>query len=284
MSEHSTPATRISGNQIAALLERLSSRDLAVLRFLSAQRYASTAHLQRVFFTDHATPSAATRATVRVLDRLLTLRLITRMERKIGGSTRGSAAYIWHLDSAGERLTRRQNTPRRRYTEPALPYLDHNLQVTETVVALHELTRGGDVHLSSVAVETAAWRSFLTARGTTAILKPDLYAKVSTETYDDHWYIEVDRGTEHLPVLLAKCRTYAAYKSTGRAKTEHGVFPRVLWIVPTQRRVERLTAAIRTDKDLPARVFTVITPDQLDGTIRDAPELEAISAPERRNQ
>ncbi len=280
MSDHPTPATRISGNQRAALLERLSSRDLAVLRFLSAQGYASSAHLRRMFFTDHATLSAATRATVRVLDRLLTLRLVTRLERKIGGYTRGSAAYIWHLDAAGERLTRAEHAPRRRYTEPALPFLDHRLQVTDAVVTLHELTRDGDTQLSSIAVETAAWRSFLTPRGTTAILKPDLFVTVSTAEYDDHWYIEVDRGTESLPIVLQKCRTYTTYRATGRAQAEHGVFPRILWIVPTQRRVERLTAAIHADKNLPDRLFTVITPDQLEATIRD----DAYpAAPERRN-
>lgn len=92
-------------------------------------------------------------------------------------------------------------------------------------------------------------------------------------------YLEVDRGSESTPVLLAKCRTYAAYKATGRAQAEHGVFPRVLWIVPTQRRVQRLEHAIHSDPTLPNRLFTVITPDQVAPTVDPATDIET---PEHR--
>ncbi|KTS07612.1 hypothetical protein NS283_01130 [Microbacterium testaceum] len=197
-------------------------------------------------------------------------RLITRLERKIGGHTRGSASYIWHLDAAGERITRRDGGPRRRFIDPSLPFLEHCLQITETAVILHELTQGTNLRLTKLEIETEAWRSFLTGQGTTTILKPDLFATLSTPEFDDHWYVEVDLGTESVvPVLRDKCAAYAAYRATGRAQAEHGVFPRVLWIVPTQRRADRLTATIHADKHLPDRLFTVITPQQLPATIAD---------------
>lgn len=257
----------IGRRSLQQIADSLSPRDWTILRFLSTQKFADTAHLRRMFFTDHATPSAATRACLRVLDRLLEHRLISRLERRVGGIRRGSTGFIWHLDVAGERLTRPHGAPRRHVGDPSTTFLEHTLQVTDTVVALHELTRHGDLTLVGLLVETAAWRSFLTGYGTTTVLKPDLYAHLATDEYDDHWYLEVDRGTESLPVLLQKSRLYAAYKATGRAQAEHGVFPRVLWIVPTQARVARLTAAIHTEKDLPTRLFTVITPEQFAATI-----------------
>ena len=257
----------IGRRSLQHIADRLSPRDWAVLRFLSTQKFADTTHLRRMHFRGHATLGAATRACLRVLDRLLEHRLVARLERRVGGVRRGSAGFIWHLDVAGERLTRPKNAPRRHVGDPSTTFLDHTLHVTDTVVTLHELTADSDLHLSTLHVETAAWRSFLTSHGTTTVLKPDLFATLSTPEYDDHWYLEVDRGTEHLPVLLTKCRIYTAYKATGRAQTEHGVFPRVLWVMPTQRRVERLTAAIHTDKALPNRLFTVITPDQLTATL-----------------
>jgi hypothetical protein len=55
----------------------------------------------------------------------------------------------------------------------------------------------------------------------------------------------------------------------------------VLWIVPTQRRVARLTAAIQGDQGLSERIFTVITPDRLVATIRDP---ETASSPEPRKE
>ncbi|MFZ8756969.1 replication-relaxation family protein [Microbacterium sp. HMH0099] len=245
----------------------LSARDWTILRFLSTHKFASTTHLCRMHFTAHATSSAATRACLRVLDRLLERRLVARLDRRIGGIRHGSAGFIWHLDVAGERLTRPRGAPRRHVGDPTTAFLDHHLQVTETVVTLHELSRNIDLELAAVLVETEAWRTFLTSHGTTAMLKPDLFATLATSEFEDHWYIEIDRGTESTPVLLAKCRVYAAYKATGRAQAEHGVFPRVLWVVPKQRRVQRLQSAIHADLKLPHKLFTIITPDQLTTTI-----------------
>lgn len=265
--DHAAP--RVSPAQLARLKETLSDRDRDILGFLAQFRYATTSHLRRRYFTGHTTQDAATRATLRVLDRLLERRLITRLERRVGGHPHGSAAYIWHLDAAGERLTRKANGPRRRYADPAWPFLEHTLQITDTAITLHELAAEGDIQVAQLQVEPDAWRSFLTPQGRTAILKPDLFATIATKDYDDHWYLEIDRGTESLPVLLQKCRTYAAYKATGRAQAEHGVFPRVLWMLPTQRRAQRLTTAIAADPALPNRLFSVITPEQLIATIKD---------------
>lgn len=278
-SDHA--ASRVSPAQLERLKETLADRDRDILRFLAQFRYATTSHLRRRYFTGHTTQDAATRATLRVLDRLLQQRLITRLERRVGGHPHGSAAYIWHLDAAGERLTRRRGAPRRRYADPAWLFLEHTLQITDTVILLHELADTDDLEIRKLEVEPEAWRSFLTPQGRTAILKPDLFVTLSSTDYDDHWYLEIDRGTESLPVLLQKCRTYAGYKATGRAQAEHGVFPRVLWIVPTQRRVARLTAAIQGDQGLSDRIFTIITPDRLVATIRGP---DTASSPEPRKE
>ncbi|SIS10547.1 replication-relaxation family protein [Microbacterium sp. RURRCA19A] len=264
-SDHTAP--RISQAQLALLKETLSDRDRDILGFLAQFRYATTSQARRRYFTGHTSQDAATRATLRVLDRLLERRLITRLERRVGGHPHGSAAYIWHLDVAGERLTRKTNGPRRRYADPAWPFLEHTLQITDTAITLHELATESDLEVAELQVEPDAWRSFLTPQGRTAILKPDLFATVAAQDFDDHWYLEIDRGTESLPVLVQKCHTYAAYKATGRAQVEHGVFPRVLWVVPTQRRVARLTAAIAEDSTLPNRLFTLITPGEFVTTV-----------------
>ncbi|MBZ4488113.1 replication-relaxation family protein [Microbacterium sp. cx-55] len=276
-------APRISQVQLARLVTRLSERDGEILRFLSRQRYATTSHLRRMYFTNHRTRTAATRATIRVLDRLLSIGLVTRLERPVGGHTRGSAAFVWHLDGAGERLTRKRNASRRRFVDPALPFLEHSLQITETVTQLYEYGRADGSEPMAVEVESEAWRSFLGPAGTIKILKPDLYVALVTGDYEDHWYIEIDRGTESLPVLLEKCRTYEAYRRTGAAQVERGVFPRVLWVVPTERRVARLSSAIRADPDTPAPLFAVTTPDQLLRVISD-PTPTADAAPEPRKE
>jgi hypothetical protein len=228
---------RIGRVDLQQLGARLSDRDWGILRFVDQHRFATTGQLRRRFFRDHASPSAATRACVRVLDRLLTQRLVTRLERRIGGVRHGSASFVWCLDVVGDRLTRAEDGVRRRIREPSFPFLLHALAVTEVHVQLHEAASTGALRLTALQVETEAWRSSVTPQGAPSILKPDLMVTVSTDTYDDHWYVEVDLGSESLPVLLRKCAAYADYRRSGRAQAEHGVFPRVLWLLPCTRRL-----------------------------------------------
>jgi hypothetical protein len=255
--------------ELQRLAARLSDRDWAILRFVDQHRFATTGQLRRRFFRDHASQSAASRACVRVLDRLLTQRLVTRLERRIGGVRHGSASFVWCLDVIGDRLTRAGDGARRRVLEPSFPFLLQTLAVTEVHVQLDEAASTGAFQLTTVQVETEAWRSSVTPQGAPSILKPDLMVTVSSDTYDDHWYVEVDLGTESLPVLLRKCTAYADYRRSGRAQADHGVFPRVLWLLSTQDRAERLRAAIAADPRLPDRLFSCITAEELITTLRD---------------
>jgi hypothetical protein len=264
-------ATRLGQVELQRLGTRLSDRDWGILRFVDQHRFATTGQLRRMFFRDHASPSAATRACVRVLDRLLTQRLVTRLERRIGGVRYGSASFVWSLDVIGDRLTRAEDGARRRVHEPSYPFLAHMLAVTEVHVQLDEAASTGAFRLTAVQVETEAWRPYVTPHGAPSILKPDLMVTLSTNTYDDHWYLEIDLGSESLPVLLRKCAAYAEYRRSGRAQADHGVFPRVLWVLSTPVRVARLQAAIAGDPGLPDRLFTCITAEQLIATLRDPP-------------
>jgi hypothetical protein len=257
--------------ELQRLSTRLSDRDWAILQLLDQHRFATTSQLRRMFFRDHASQSAATRACVRVLDRLLTQRLVTRLERRIGGVRHGSASFVWCLDVVGDRLTRAEDGVRRRVREPSFPFLLHTLAVTEVHVQLQEAASTGAFRLTTVRIETEAWRSYVTPQGAPSILKPDLMVTLSTNTYDDHWYLEIDLGSESLPVLLRKCAAYADYRQTGHAQAEHGVFPRVLWLLPTPARVGRLHAAIAADPRLPDRLFTCITAEDLIATLRVPP-------------
>lgn len=251
--------------------DRLSDRDQRILRFVSDHRFATTIHIRRMFFAGHATPLAAARACVRVLDRLYSERLLGRLERRIGGVKHGSASFIWHLDIQGERLTRPDGVAKRLVRDPSVAFVDHALAVVDVRVRIEEAAREGAFTVERIEVETAAWRSYLDARGTTTMLKPDLMATTSSGDYEDHWYIEIDRGTESLPVLLRQSRAYADYRRTGRPQAEHGVMPRVLWAMPTQRRVARLKAAIAATADLPDRLFTVLTTEELIPAMCDPP-------------
>lgn len=263
------PRTSAGPSRLVLLRTELSVRDEEILTFLNRHRYATTSHLRDVFFADHATLTAGTRACIRVLHRLLHNRLIARLERRVGGTARGSAATIWYLDAAGERLTRPESARRRRFAAVSSLFLAHTLAITDTHVALVKHARTGSFSIERVDLEPDTWRPFVTKAGTAAILKPDLYVHLATDDYDDHWYIEVDLGTESIPVLLAKCKAYSAYRATKRPQAEHGVFPRVLWVVPAPARAARLQAAIQAAPDLDDLLFVCTTPDAFISALDD---------------
>lgn len=262
---------RISQNDVQLIASTLSDRDWSILRFVRQHRYSTTTQLRRRFFTGHASQSAASRACIRVLDRLLKLRILSRLERRIGGVRHGSASYVWCLDVVGDRLTRARGESRWQPSEPSLQFLDHTLALTETHVRLHEAAIDGLLNLGEVWIESEASRTFVSSKGGRRILRPDLKVTITSEQFIDHWYLEVDRDTESLPVLIRKCRTYEDYRRTGRAQAEHGVFPRVLWLLPDTRRVERLRTAIDADPNLPSKMFICINNDALVETLRDPP-------------
>ena len=74
--------------------------------------------------------------------------------------------------------------------------------------------------------------------------------------------MEVDRGTEHLPAVLRKCRIYQRYKNTGTEEATRGLFPAVIWIVPDAVRATKIRTAIAGDSTLQSDLFWTITPEQ----------------------
>jgi hypothetical protein len=70
------------------------------------------------------------------------------------------------------------------------------------------------------------------------VVKPDAYLRLETEAFDEHWFIEVDRSTEAPSTLGRKCDVYRAYWASGTEQSRHGLFPQILWTVPSERRYQ----------------------------------------------
>jgi hypothetical protein len=107
-----------------------------------------------------------------------------------------------------------------------------------------------------------SWRRFLGIGGESRLLRPDLAVVTAQGDYQDHWFIEVDLRSEHPPTVVRKCHLYEDYRRSGNEQDAHGLFPRVLWVVPNQQRADKLTAAI-ADAKLDPDLFRVVTTDQL---------------------
>jgi hypothetical protein len=253
----------------------LTPRDQLILDSVAAHKFLTTKQIYALHFHTHASYVSGIRACTRVLNRLRDHRLLYRLERPVGGHRGGSNSFVWGLDAAGDRLIKSTLGPdhvtRSRAFEPTTLFLAHTLAIAEVRITLEELARAGRIELLSVTTEPANWRSFTSASGTAQILKPDLHAVTASDQFEDHWFIELDRGTESLPTLLHKCHLYQGYHDAGLEQTRNGVFPSVLWLMPPGTRSARLTTAIAADGKLDSRLFRVRTVDGLPETIAALP-------------
>ncbi|KUO18823.1 hypothetical protein AQJ91_23465 [Streptomyces dysideae] len=208
---------------------------------------------------------AAAVATIRVLTRMESRRLITRLHRRIGGVRAGSSGITWQLGASGERLLRARHgdAARRRYSEPSPSFIAHTLASADLAIRLYELARRGAVELLRLEAEPECWRTFLSAHGARAWLKPDLFAITAGGDYEHHWFIEADNATEHAPVIVRKALQYQQYAATGIHQQEHGLFPAVVWVVPDAKRRTAIRAALFTEprlrEQVAAGVFRVVT-------------------------
>jgi hypothetical protein len=252
--------------KIDHLAELLTERDGNILEDVERFRLLNTRLIQRRHFPasiigGHATVSAATRGTTRVLGRLEGHGFISRLERRVGGIKHGSAGTVWQLAAAGERYLRAQrgDADRRRFVEPSTAFMSHTLDVAYLATRLIEHARTGQFELLELETEPDCWRDFQSASGTALMLKPDLFVITADSEFEIHSFVEVDRGTEHLPAILRKCQTYQHYWRTGTEQHTRNLFPAVIWVTTTTTRAEKIAAAIRGAPDLTPDLFHTVT-------------------------
>lgn len=259
---------RITRRELERVQERLGRLDHTLLQDIERHRYLSTSQIARLHFTSKRSPVAALRATNRALARLRDLRLISALERRIGGVRAGSGSFVWRIASLGHRLLHAHDqadgqTTRRREVEPSLYFLEHTLAIAEVHIALIEAQRLGIAAVTALELEPAAWRPYLSGGGATLRLKPDLGVTTETGDFEDHWFFEIDLGTEAPSRIIRKCQQYEQYLRTGLEQRRLGVFPAVAWIVPDEARRAQLTARISAEPGLTPGLHRVITLDQL---------------------
>ncbi|MDG4796006.1 replication-relaxation family protein [Micromonospora sp. WMMD1082] len=228
------------------LRKRLSDRDLAVLQSLAMLRLLRGDQVQRLHVAEGSAETRARRARA-LLQRLAELKLVVRLARRVGGVRAGSAGYVYGLSGHGQAVLAVDGPTggrRRRVWETSPSFMGHVLDGSEVYIRLVEAERTGKLEILNFQAEPAAWRHFPGPGGPTATLKPDGFVRLGIGDVESSAFLEVDRGTESVPTLVRKCRTYAAYWQSGIEQAAHAVFPRVLWLASGARSAERITRAL----------------------------------------
>jgi len=256
-------STKITKRQLESISRQLDDRDNAVLRSLLLARYLTSKQIQRLHFFEIKNKASGVVITHRTLIKLKDHGLIEHLERRIGGVRAGSSSFVWVLTDHGYKLLHPGHKTRKRFYEPSPAFLEHTIATAEAYLQLTEICRENGMELTKIEFEPKCWRSYSDIHSRNAVLKPDLFAVTATADYEDHYFIEIDLATEAPTVILDKCKRYAHYYKGGTEQAKSGVFPFVLWIVPSVSRKESLQRSIASCKSLnPKSIFTVITPDQ----------------------
>lgn len=259
-----TAAERLGSRQLAGLRDELSGRDHATVGQVAELRLMSARQIEAIHFplSEHASALSAARGCRRVLERLVRDRLLVRLERRIGGIRAGSASFVYALGPVGHRLVAADGA-RPRLREPSASFVAHTLAIGDVVVVVTEAARAGRLELLGLQTEPRCWRTFTGSAGEPTVLRPDLYVSVGAQEFEHRWFVEVDLGTEHLPTLLGKCQAYEAYYRSGTEQAQHGVFPKVLWLMHDDRRTASLSSAIRRSSKFTDDLFQTATPEAL---------------------
>jgi len=287
MNRSPTIAAARFSSLVPAPIHPMQARLLALV---AAHRFATTTQLARLTAPEYASPASALRQTQRHLASLAQQRLLTSLERRVGGWQGGSAVTIWAATTRGHRLVAAENgddeeVPRRqRPREVSTTFLDHLLAITEVRTSVEEAVRQEADTEAAVALEPECWRTALSPSGQVQVLRPDLAVTITSPAYEDRYLVEVDRATENPGRVIATCWRYQEHQATSvQASDDDGdVFPLVVWLVPTDRRRRCLERAIAHSTGLLRELFRVIRLDQLPTLIHGGPA--AIPTPQASNQ
>jgi len=249
-----------AGRAVAARCkEQLSGRDVAVVTTIDRYRYLSARQIEELHFVDHASPLTAARTCRRVLERLTRSGVLFRLERRIGGVRAGSASFVYALGPLGGRVVRNADGSRIRRREPSAEFLDHTLAIAELTVDLHRAARYGEIELLEIEPEPTCWRRFGAGLEGVQTLKPDLSVSLRAGEYEYHWLVEVDLSTHSAAAVVRKCRVYQRYWTTGIEQDRKGLFPKVLFVAPIERRAALLQRTIASAHHLNEALFAVTT-------------------------
>jgi hypothetical protein len=252
----------LTADRLFAISQQMTEPDWAVLRFVHESRFATGQHLTRTFWNTSDAESGAARAGRRALKRLSAWRVLETLPRRIGGLRTGSDGLVYRVGRAGVRLLAARGIHGPQVDAPGTLHLAHTLATTEIVVRLREAGRRGELEVIEAQQEPICWRGYVGRGASRRVLKPDLFVRLAAGALEDRWMCEVDLSSESGRTIARKAARYLEHYRGGSEQREHGVYPRVLWTAPDERRAEQITDVLGRQPAEAERLFTVCRFDE----------------------
>jgi hypothetical protein len=244
-----SPRPYLTSLQLNELRATLTTNEWAVLEDVAVMRLAVASDLQTL---QGLRSPLSVRQFRRLLAGLDERGVLFRLERTVGGRARGSAGFVYAIGASGHRLRTDDGKPGPRPWTPRPSWMKHALAVGRLFVVLRALEERNRLQRVNFEAEPSAWRVFNDG-GETVTLKPDAVVVADHDDFRDSYFVEVDCATESPATIARKCDVYRRYWRCGDEQRTTGVFPQVLWLVPSDRRrdvIAKVIAALREAKEL----------------------------------
>jgi hypothetical protein len=215
----------------------LPARDRQVVELVGKFRQMTTGQIRDSLFADLASPTPLDRT----LKRLLEQKHLTRLRRLVGGDQGGSGQFVYQLGRAGWRLLGKPGD----YWAPRAVNL-HTLAIADCYVTLLR----GELEVIQFTTEPECHRVV-----GDVLLTPDAYVELGNraERVKYSYFVEVDRGTEHLNTIREKCSRYwRAFQAWQR-----DFFPIALFVVPDSERQSAIKLVIENGPAESGSLFSV---------------------------
>lgn len=247
----------------------LSERGRDVLDHLADFGLLTERHLRAFCFSENSSATPCHRT----IQRLMRMRLISRLDIRIVGKRGGNGEFVYRLSPNGLRLCR----PSEQYRSKVGNFL-HTLAVADVALTIAQMEQAGLLSVVRRDTEPYSW----TPVGALD-LRPDLRVDVDWQNGERRYYwFEVDLSSERAPQLTAKLELYCA-AFVMAWDLDWSSFPVVLWVVEHERRQQALERLVERLPDFPAReaapgrpyippqpaknLFRVVTFDNLSGAL-----------------
>ncbi|RFS81765.1 hypothetical protein D0T12_28980 [Actinomadura spongiicola] len=232
---------------------RLTNRDREIIATLYRLNSATIGQIHRLHFD-----GLTLRSCQYVMRRLLDWHAVSATERRMGGVLSGSGQTVYSLDPSAHRLMRlaegRKGPQELADIKPGRWSHRHALVISELYVQCVEAVRKGRLQLADFIAEPACWQD----DGNGGYLRPDAYIKVAVPDTNrrQHWWIEVDLGTESTPTVRAKFDKYMDFIGRNVAGPD-GTIPRILVTVEDDNRCAALRRIVSRMGDQAAQFIYV---------------------------
>lgn len=224
-------------------------------------RVATTDQLADIVFGQEQ-PATAYRLARRHLLRLIHAGLVERYSNTARPRRPGPPGYVHALTPAGHALLGRSNSRQRRSWHPSPTTLAHWLAIPRLYTRLITASRSGGAIVREFHAEGDAMRQYRDGFGRLHLLRPDVLVRLLTGGLELSWFVEIDLATEGLTALAAKCRSYRDYERSGIEQRFYGLFPGVMFIVPSPARAQAVQRVVDRQPADARGLFFVTTEDE----------------------